>query len=144
MKKSIKFYSVALAALMAVGSLAFVSCDKENDVINPQTEQVSTKNTSDQGRIFIINPQYFTDGSGMCWYIQGGHGEIIEPGHALEIDIKFHHAIHAANQIVKKWRFDGTIKFDDEGNYRIYGANFHLTPELDQFLSDFARYLLRI
>ena len=52
MKMSIKFYSVAIAALMALGSLAFVSCDKENDAIAPQTEQ---SNVSPKSLQFQIN-----------------------------------------------------------------------------------------
>lgn len=144
MKHSFKFYSVALAAMMTIGSIAFVSCDKENDAVEPQNGQVTTKNTSEQRRIFPIDPQYFTDGSGMAWYLWGGFGHILEPGHVIELDIKFHHAFSSANQREREWHYIGTIKFDDEGNYRIYGATFRLTPELEQFLSDFARMLLRI
>ena len=60
MKRSIKFYSVALAALMAFASLAFVSCDKENDVVNPQNERVTKSDVNDP-YTFPIHEMNFTD-----------------------------------------------------------------------------------
>ena len=140
MKQNFKFYPVALAALMALGSLTVVSCDKENDVIIPQTEQ----ETPALKRIFPIDPQYFTDGSGMVWYLWGGHGHVLQPGHVIELDIKFRYAFNSANARERIWHYAGTIKFDDQGNYYIYGADFRLTPEIEQFLSDFARHLMGI
>ena len=67
MKMSIKFYSVAIAALMALGSLAFVSCDKENDAIAPQTEQ---SNVSPKSLQFLIN-EVFCDSMGRYWNMHG-------------------------------------------------------------------------
>ena len=65
MKKFFKFYSVALAALMALGSLTFASCDKENDAVNPQTEQVATKSLQ-----FQIS-ECFRDSMGRYWNMHG-------------------------------------------------------------------------
>ncbi len=67
MKQNFKFYPVALAALMALGSLTAVSCDKENDVINPQTEQVAPSTKTLQ---FQINER-FTDSMGRRWIMDG-------------------------------------------------------------------------
>ena len=67
MKMSIKIYSVAIAALMALGSLAFVSCDKENDAIAPQTEQ---SNVSPKSLQFLIN-EVFRDSMGRYWNMHG-------------------------------------------------------------------------
>lgn len=67
MKKSIKLYPVVIAALMAFSSIAFVSCDKENDAITPQaqTEQVSAKSLQ-----FIIG-DCFHDSMDRYWNING-------------------------------------------------------------------------
>ena len=67
MKHTLKTIPLALAALMAVGSLAVVSCDKENDVINPQTEQVAPSTKTLQ---FQINER-FNDSMGRSWSIRG-------------------------------------------------------------------------
>ena len=45
MKHTIKTVPVALAAIMAVSSLTFVSCEKENDAVTPKTEQVAMGRT---------------------------------------------------------------------------------------------------
>jgi len=67
MKKSIKIYPVVIAALMALGSVAFVACDKEQDVLTPQVqpEQVSSKSLQ-----FQIN-ECFRDSMGRYWNIKG-------------------------------------------------------------------------
>ena len=63
MKKHL--FSVALAALMALGSFTFASCEKDNDVVNTQTEQVSTKSLQ-----FQIN-ECFLDSMGRYWNMHG-------------------------------------------------------------------------
>lgn len=35
MKKNIKFFAVAIAAIMTIGSIVFVSCNKENETVSP-------------------------------------------------------------------------------------------------------------
>ena len=56
---------MALAALMALGSFTFASCEKDNDVVNTQTEQVSTKSLQ-----FQIN-ECFLDSMGRYWNMHG-------------------------------------------------------------------------
>lgn len=67
MKMSLKFYSVAIAALMALSSLAFVSCDKENDSITPNTEQVSNDSKSLQFQV----DEVFRDSMERYWNMHG-------------------------------------------------------------------------
>ena len=64
---SLKFYSVAIAALMALSSLAFVSCDKENDSITPQTEPVSNDSKSLQFQV----DEVFRDSMERYWNMHG-------------------------------------------------------------------------
>ncbi len=135
-----KIFSVAFAALMALGSLTFVSCDKENDAVIPQTEQ----NAPATKRIFPIEPHFFTDAANVVWYVWGGYGHVLTPGSVIELDIKFRHAIGASHSVSAEWHFTGTVEFDPEGNCTIHGATFRLTPELKEFLCDYAKYWLHI
>lgn len=43
MKKNIKFFAVAIAAIMTIGSIAFVSCNKENELKDNITECIEKK-----------------------------------------------------------------------------------------------------
>ena len=87
MKKSIKFYSVALAALMALGSLTFASCEKES--INPQNE-IATGVNNTKGLQFSID-EWFHDSLGHCLHIKGYGQWIINNGerNGVYLDIKF-------------------------------------------------------
>ncbi len=67
MKHTIKTVPVALAAIMAVSSLTFVSCEKENDAVTPKTEQVANGAKTLQ---FQINER-FTDSMGRTWSMLG-------------------------------------------------------------------------
>lgn len=96
MKKYFKFFSVALAAFMALGSLALVSCDKENDVINPQTSmddpslKTTTPPTPTPDARFLIN-EVFHDSMGRCWHIKGSGKWLNVNGgrNGVHLDIKF-------------------------------------------------------
>ncbi len=138
MKKFFKFYSVALAALMAFGSLTFVSCDKENDIVNPQTEQVATKNVND-GAHFPIELQNFTDSNGTTWTVWGGYYELLGR-RAIKFDIKFY-PTNSPNRVVIR-HYVGTVTFDLNGNCEITSGDFRMTTEIKDFLRDFARYYL--
>ncbi len=143
MKKSIKFYPVALAALMALGSLTAVSCDKENDVINPQTEQ----ETPALKRWFDIDPMDFTDATGTVWQVKG-RGHIHNPGKEIAFDIRFNHAFSsAAAERPRIWDFYGIVTFDAHGNHTITltGVNdYYIPSDVEEFLCEFAKYWLGI
>lgn len=140
MKRSIKFYSVALAALMAFASLAFVSCDKENDVVNPQNERVTKSDVNDP-YTFPINKMNFTDQSGTIWTVGGSYRLLGRRG--IEFDIKFHRALGSINQPIVMMHFLGKVQFDIYGNCSITGdLNHQWTTEIKDFLHDFAIYWL--
>ncbi len=139
MKKSIKFYSVALAALMALGSLMIVSCDKENDVVNPQTEQVATKDVTAPGQ-FPIEEQNFTDVNGTTWRVWGGYGQLLGR-RAIKFDIKFFELNTPYRAVIR--HYVGRISFDLNGNCDIeVPQEFRLTTEIKDFLRSFAMHYL--
>ena len=139
MKKSIKFYSVVLAALMAVGSLMIVSCDKENDAVNPQTEQVATKDVTAPSQ-FPINEQIFTDMNGTTWKVWGGYGQILGR-RAIKLDIKFYELYTPSRVAIK--HFVGTVAFELNGSCNINGSlDQPWTTEIKDFLRDYAWYWL--
>lgn len=41
MKKTFKFFAVAIAAIMTIGSVTLVSCDKEDSVVNHETKPIT-------------------------------------------------------------------------------------------------------
>lgn len=87
MKHTIKTVPVALAAIMAVSSLTFVSCEKENDAVTPKTEQVANGAKTLQ---FQINER-FTDSMGRTWSMLGtGQWLNVNGGrNGVYLDIKF-------------------------------------------------------
>lgn len=87
MKHTIKTVPVALAAIMAVSSLTFVSCEKENDAVTPKTEQVANGAKTLQ---FQINER-FTDSMGRTWNMRGtGQWLNVNGGrNGVYLDIKF-------------------------------------------------------
>lgn len=140
MKRSIKFYSVALAALMVFASLAFVSCDKENDVVNPQNERVTKSDVNDP-YTFPIHEMNFTDQNNTIWTAWGSYKLLGRRG--IKFDIKFHHALGTVDQPVDVIHFVGTVHFDLNGNCTIDGNLDHRwTTEIKDFLHDFAIYWL--
>lgn len=137
MKRSFSFYSVAISAILAIGSLFFASCEKENDVFNTP----NTKNASDERRIFPID-QNFTDSNGTVWYVWGsGH---IMGRRVIDFDIKFRHGFSSAETAEIPRHFVGTVRVNLDGTCEIIGANFHMTTEVKDFLHDFAKYWLHL
>lgn len=95
MKKSFKFRSVAFAAIMALGSLASVSCDKENDLLDmqtPGTTSFKTDSPSNPGvsAIFLID-EMFHDSMGRCWHMKGSGSWINVGGgrNGVHLNVKF-------------------------------------------------------
>lgn len=131
-----KLFTLALLAVMALGSLTFVSCDKENDVIDNQTEQIATKDA--EFPPFPIELMNFTDSNNAIWTVWGGYELLGRRG--IRFDIKFHPTFSTSRVIIR--HFIGTVEFRLDGSYIITGGDFRITPEIEIFLRDFARYWL--
>ena len=67
-----KIFTLAFLAVMTLGSLTFVSCDKENDAIDNQTEQSVPKDGEYVN--FPIDPMNFTDSNGAIWTVAAVEG----------------------------------------------------------------------
>ncbi len=91
-----KVFTVAFVAVMAFGSLTFVSCDKDNDAINPQSYtgvpslKTNTPPNSTPQAIFLID-EYFHDSMGRCWHIKGNGSWLDVNGgrNGVHLDVKF-------------------------------------------------------
>lgn len=133
-----KVFIAAIAAIMALGSLTIVSCEKDN-VVNPQSEQVATKNMNDRIQ-FPVPLQDFTASDGNTWTVWGGYYELLGR-RGIKFDIKFFPTYSTSRVFIH--HYVGTIEFELDGTYTINGVDFRLTPEIETFLHDFAVYYLQ-
>ncbi len=131
-----KIFTLAFLAVMTLGSLTFVSCDKENDAIDNQIEQSVPKDAEYVN--FPIDPMNFTDSNGAIWTVWGSYELLGRRG--IRFDIKFHPTFTTSRVIIR--HFVGTVMFELDGTYTITGGDFRITPEISVFLRDFARYWL--
>lgn len=134
MKKFFNFYAVAFAAIMAIGSIAFVSCSKDNDIVNPQSETVASTDNTASKRIFPINED-FTDSMGRVWHVKG-HGHKHD-NHTMELDvyILYYDGVTLSD-------FTGVVRFVG-GTYVVESYTVRVSEELKQFLGEYAWHLLR-
>lgn len=91
-----KVFTVAFVAVMAFGSLTFVSCDKDNDAINPQSYtgvpslKTNTPPAPTPQAIFLID-ECFHDSMGRYWHMKGSGSWIDVNGgrNGVHLNIKF-------------------------------------------------------
>lgn len=133
MKKYSKFFAVALTAVMAIGSIAFVSCDKENELLNPQDQTVVSTDNPTTKKIYPIDED-FKDAQGQVWHVKG-HGHNLNYC-TVELDVN----ICYPNGTIR--HFTGTVKILPDGTCSVIGCPIRLTPELIQFLTEYVSYLL--
>lgn len=113
MKSNFKKFSVAIAAIMTIGTVTLVSCDKENDIVNSEiadgsrTEVASTKDS---------HIKYtFYDQHGRKWTVEG------------TIDIHYFKETVDYDVVLtdpdgNRYHFSGTISFATGGNGQINGT----------------------
>ena len=132
-----KLFTLAFLAVMALGSLTFVSCDKENDAIDNQTEQIVAKDVENVQ--FPIELMNFTDSNCTTWTVWGGYYELLGR-RGIKFDIKFYPTYTAQRVVIR--HFVGTVTFELDGTCTVTGGDFRMTTEIKDFLRDFARYWL--
>ena len=138
MKKQL--FCMAFAAIMTIGSIIFVSCDKTEDIMsqNQTTASTYTQYTKDTPAPtpeawFIIN-QWWTDSQGQLWHVKGSG--TFQSANKVCLKIKF----NMPNGTIGT--FDGTSEWMLPNDSCVIESAYKVTPEVKSFIREFSWYLL--
>ena len=131
---------MAFAAIMTIGSIVFMSCNKADDFM-PQNQptanadEVSLKATpTDEATpVFIIN-QWWTDSQGQLWHVKGSGS--FQSENKVYLNIKF----NMPNGTIGT--FEGTAEWMLPNDACVVKGVTKVTPEIKAFITEFSWYLL--
>ena len=138
MKKQHNFLAVAFTAILAIGSIVFISCNKADDImpqnqIAANAQSMKDAPTDAPTPVFIIN-QWWTDSQGQLWHVKGSGSFINE--NAVTLNIKFNMPDGTIGT------FEGKAEWMLPNDACVITSAYKVTPEVKAFIREFSWYLL--
>lgn len=139
MKRTCKFFAVAIAAIMTIGTVTLVSCDKDDSTITTESQVVSGDVAPATKKKVNVDID-IKDSQGRTWHVKGWVDVSLSGVKAYNIDI--------TDPNGNTTHFEGTVKSLPGGGFNVSGTLTDengnviiITKDMEQFLIELTDYV---